>query len=489
MHAGEPGVVSNATRPWDTIAIDIVTPSKPSKEGYTKILTIIDLFSRWVLALPLRKATAIEIGNALFRHVFCMFGKPGQMLSDEGSEFINETIKILAETWNIHMTSTGGHQPQANPVERYHRFMGHTMAMLCTAYGEDWPTYLPAAVFTYNSSTCASTNFSPYELIFCGMPATLLHELDLKETTREPVNTTAFRQESRNRLHEAYVTTRIQQEKMTAKNRATIIKKKGPNQAKTANYEVDDQVMYWEPQQSKKMQTEKQIQQGTEAVKRPDKWQPKWTGPHRITEKSAHDTGYEYTFFHQDRGIHIKTVANKLDLFKAWSEGITSTSWKNDYKRKFKTGEWVTVGTTVMVPLERPYPFGIAYVLNTGKNGDLLLRWLGNKNDNVYDIYQKGWKTENDTIYYASTPKKLEDVPYTTNHDKITLNQRDVLMHDFELTPSDRLPKLLLRVIAEHPQVWWNPNETTKQNKKEKVPNNLEKEQNESNQKKEITTK
>lgn len=126
-------------------------------------------------------------------------------------------------------------------------------------------------------------------------------------------------------------------------------------------------------------------------------------------------------------------------------------------------------GTTVMVPLEKPYPFGIAHVLNTGENGDLLLQWMGNAHDSVYGVYHKGWKTETDKTYYASTPRKLEDVPYTTGHDKITLNQRDILMHDFELTPSDKLPRVLLRVIAEHPNVWWDP-KTPKDNDKEPEP-------------------
>ena len=463
MHAGDPGVVSNATRPWETIAIDVVTPSKTSKEGYTKILTVLDLFSRWVLALPMRKADAQHVSNALFRHVFCMFGKPKRIHSDEGSEFINKTIKLLAKVWDIHLTGTGGYQPQANPVERYHRFMGHTMTMLCTAYGDDWPSYLPAAVFTYNSSTCESTGFSPYELVFCGMPATLLHELDLKEATNEPTNTAAFRQESHNRLHEAYISTRIAQEKMAAKNRAATIARQGPKQAQRAKYEAGDQVMFWEPQQSKKMQTTQQQQQGTEPVKRPAKWQPKWTGPHLITSKDPHDTGFEYTFFHQEKAKHIKTVANKLDLFRPWSEGITSSSWRNDYKRRFRTGEWVTQGTTVLVPLKPPVPFGIAFVLNSNQEGDLLLQWLGNPNENPNDVFQKGWKAGDGKTYYASTPRKLEDEPYTTKHDDITLNQRDILIHDFKLTPSDKLPKAMLRVIAEHPDVWWSPNTTKKQ--------------------------
>jgi len=279
MHAGLPGRVYTAIKPWDTIAVDVVSPKEVSAEGYTKILTVIDIFSRWILAIPLRKADAPEIGQALFKHVFCQFGKPRRVLSDKGTEFANKALDKVFKKWNIENIDTGGYQPQANPVERYHRFLNATMTMLCAKHGSNWPEYLPAAVFAYNSSTCESTQFTPFELVFCAQEPTLLHELDLSDLGRElEINkneraspTAAFWQEARNRLHAAYIEVRNQQEKMAMKNRQALQGRQGPRQKQLVKYEVDDQVMYWEPQQQVPMQTEEQRVRGEMTTKRPSK--------------------------------------------------------------------------------------------------------------------------------------------------------------------------------------------------------------------------
>ena len=65
MHATEPGNVCNISEPWHTLAMDVVSPKITSKEGYTTILTVIDMFSRWVIAIPLRQANAVEVSEAL----------------------------------------------------------------------------------------------------------------------------------------------------------------------------------------------------------------------------------------------------------------------------------------------------------------------------------------------------------------------------------------------------------------------------------------
>ena len=135
LHAGQPGAVSTATRPWECVAIDIVSTTTTSQGGYTKILTMIDLFTRYVIAVPLRKATAKNIGTALFKHLYCRFGRPHRIHSDEDSEFVNEALKVMFKEWDIVHTSTGGYQPQANPVERYHRFTNSSMTMLSAKFG------------------------------------------------------------------------------------------------------------------------------------------------------------------------------------------------------------------------------------------------------------------------------------------------------------------------------------------------------------------
>jgi hypothetical protein len=469
LQAGRPGTVSNSPRPWDTVAIDIVSASTASKGGHTKILTVIDTFTRYVLAIPLRQATAEEIGTALFRELFCKYGKPRRIHSDEGREFVNEALDKMFKRWGIVSTSTGGYQPQANPVERYHRFMNSAMTMLSTNFGKDWPSYIPAATFAYNASVCASTAHTPYELVYGGRKPNLLQDinLDIFDITppAEATDFSAFKETAIDKLRKAYRHVRIQQEKSSQTNKDYVNAKRAAHRKnglppKLPEYEVDDFILYWEPAQAKTMQTPAQRLANITMTKAPKKWKASWTGPHRITAKKADETGHRYTFYHRGRGREITTHVNKLSGYQPWSEGILSTSADIDTQPLYKSGSWVANGSLVVVPLQEPYPFGIALLLDCTEDGSMELQWMGNVKDNINGTYDPGWKTSRHSRgkpYYAQTAKTGTHAPYTTAMDELHMNQRDVLIHGFKLTASGHLPAPLLRAIARHPYVWWNP--------------------------------
>jgi len=384
MSAAEPGRASNASYPWEKIAMDSVKPHEESKEGYTVILTVIDLFTRWVLAIPMVRASAEEVSKALFKHVFCMFGKPKEVISDNGSEFMNTVVQNMLQKWNVKYHYTGGYQPQACPVERYHRFMNSTMTMLCNKHGSDWADYLPVACFVYNSSTCESTGYTPYELVYCARKPTLLHELDLEyeakrlglpgmpEENDDTGSAQAFRQEAFNRLHEMYREVRKSCEKMHLRNKNSTLQKEGPKQRKRIRYDIGDQVLLWEPKHKQMMQNDFELET-EQATIRPGKWTEKWSGPHTIVKVEGKQ-GISYTIFHSEKCINVTTHANRLCSFQPWSDGIVSTSWEMDTRRRYRTGEWVQKGTLVLVPLKKPYAFGIGILMDCKQNGDMKLQ-------------------------------------------------------------------------------------------------------------------
>lgn len=459
MHAGDPGQVSTAQRPWQVVSIDIVSATH-TQSGYSKILTVLDLFTRYVLAIPLRRATAREVGGALFTNLFCRFGKPERIHSDEGKEFVNKALEVLFRKWDICHTTTGGYQPQANPVERFHRFLNNSMTMLSKKFGEDWPDYLQASVFSYNVSTNDSTGYSPYELVYGGQSPSLLHDIALpapKALAGTP-SECEYHKEAGQRLKTAYVAVRDQQEKIAEGNRRAIIEKRGKRQKNLPKYDIGDQVLFWEPRQPKAMQTPEQLLKNVLVVEAPRKWKDKWSGPHVITSLTSCKTGFRYTLHHRERAVDIETHVNKLCLYQPWSTGLGSTSNDIDSKRLYKCGEWAPSGALVIVPLLQPHPFGIAKIISCTTDGDLELQWLGNNTDNTNGKFLPGW-TPPRTLkpYFAPGSKSQHHVPYLTSRDGIYMNQRDVLMHGFELTDSKQLPAPLLRAIGKHPEVWWTP--------------------------------
>jgi hypothetical protein len=250
---------------------------------------------------------------------------------------------------------------------------------------------------------------------------------------------------------------RLQQEKISSGNRDRINAKRGATR-KLVEHNVGDLVLYWEPAQPKTMQTALQRLTNVIATKAPKKWKTSWTGPHEVTGKTADRTGFRYKFYHRQRGIEITTHVNKLSLFEPWSEGIMSTSEDIDGKALYKSGSWVKDGTLVVVPLLQPYPFGIAKLLSCDADGNMELQWLGNNEDSTNGSFELGWLSprKNSKPFYSNAAK-AGSLPYTTATDELHMNQRDVLMHGFELSRGGRLPAPLLRAIARHPYVWWDP--------------------------------
>ena len=117
--------------------------------------------------------------------------------------------------------------------------------MLAAKFGANWPKYLPAATFAYNASTNDATGYSPHELVHAGQKPTLLQTIDELDENNDPTHSeTEHHLAAGKRLKVAYEIVRVTQEKMAAKNREHILKKRGQMQKKPVTHEVGDHVLY-----------------------------------------------------------------------------------------------------------------------------------------------------------------------------------------------------------------------------------------------------
>ena len=223
---GKPGIVTDAPRPWDTLGVDIVEASAITADGHKYILTCTCLHSRWAIAIPLNSKKAEEVGNAIFNEILCRYGAPRRFLSDQGREFINAGFKAICGKWGIEHTCTGGYQPQALPTERWHRWLNHMMTALSAKFGQAWNTYIQAVVFNYNMTTCASTGYAPFELMFGRAPGLLQDLTWTRKSSQGPANTQNWGESMVDRMSNMYKLVRKQQQKMAEKNQARSLASK-----------------------------------------------------------------------------------------------------------------------------------------------------------------------------------------------------------------------------------------------------------------------
>lgn len=170
---GEMGGYHQITRPWETLSIDLVGPLPISTKGYSYILVICDLFSKFSLCYPLRKANASRIVEHLENDVFLIFGVPKQIISDNGVQFKSREYRQLLSNYQVKPSYTAYYHPQANPTERVNRVLKTMLIAYVSENHREWDKYLPKVSCAMRSAQHETTGLSPYFINF-GREITLL---------------------------------------------------------------------------------------------------------------------------------------------------------------------------------------------------------------------------------------------------------------------------------------------------------------------------
>ena len=107
-------------RRFSTLQVDIVGPL-PMSKGFRYILSVIDINSRWIEALPLQEATAHSCATALISGWIQRFGLPQVIKSDNSNTFVEALWKELQQQLGIDMAYTPPyHASSLGGVKRRH---------------------------------------------------------------------------------------------------------------------------------------------------------------------------------------------------------------------------------------------------------------------------------------------------------------------------------------------------------------------------------
>ena len=103
------------------VHIDIVGPL-PESEGFRYLLTMIDRFSRWPEAVPIKDIEATTVCRAFVDNWVTRFGSPETLTTDQGSQFESRLFKALLQLTGCRQVRTTAYHPAANGmIERWHR--------------------------------------------------------------------------------------------------------------------------------------------------------------------------------------------------------------------------------------------------------------------------------------------------------------------------------------------------------------------------------
>ena len=130
---------------------------------------MIDVFTRYPIAIPLPNRKAATVMHAIYEHMYiiCHHGIPFRILSDQAKEFIDMGVKALCRKWGIKKIETSGYNSTGNShIERFHRYLNAAMTIIYDKQDRDWDTYVPAVLFAYRVTVNDTTGYSPASLMY-----------------------------------------------------------------------------------------------------------------------------------------------------------------------------------------------------------------------------------------------------------------------------------------------------------------------------------
>lgn len=157
---------SKISKPWETLSIDILGPLPRTTRGYSYILAISDIFSKFVLTFPLRKATAKSVVDILESQVFLVFGVPRNIISDNGVQFRSREYSNLLKTYQVRSSYTSFYMPRSNPIERVNRILKTMLVSYVSGNQRKWDLILPKVTCAIRTAKHEVTGHTPYFINF-----------------------------------------------------------------------------------------------------------------------------------------------------------------------------------------------------------------------------------------------------------------------------------------------------------------------------------
>jgi hypothetical protein len=150
----------------DLLVIDFIGPLPTTRKQNRFILSIVDHFSKYAIAMPTARQDSKTVIECLTQYC-SIFGRPKRILSDQGKCFVSHEFQEWCKYWNITKATSTSYHPQTQGIcERYNQTIMGILKKYAYECPETWCETLPLAVFAYNSSIQDTIAITPFEVMF-----------------------------------------------------------------------------------------------------------------------------------------------------------------------------------------------------------------------------------------------------------------------------------------------------------------------------------
>ena len=165
--AGEYQISENGNHPGDIWSGDVFEVGEVTDDGFSHTIDFACHFSHKILSVPCQGSPDSEtIARAIHNTLIRFHGKPREIRSDRGSNFISKAIESLYKSLGIRLNAgTAYHHQIVAIVERWHRTLKQLLlSQKAAGLDNNWADRLPLLELAYNATVHSTTNYSPFFL-------------------------------------------------------------------------------------------------------------------------------------------------------------------------------------------------------------------------------------------------------------------------------------------------------------------------------------
>ena len=147
---------------WQADHVEML-PYKKKNKGYKCILNIIDVFSKFAWAVPVKSQTGEDVTSAM-KSVLAQGCVPKNLQVDRGKEFYNQSFANFMKHYNINLYSIFSNL-KASVCEWFNRTLKNKMWIQFSLQGNyKWLNILPDHISSYNDTKHQTIKMKPKDV-------------------------------------------------------------------------------------------------------------------------------------------------------------------------------------------------------------------------------------------------------------------------------------------------------------------------------------
>lgn len=233
--------------PWSIVTVDLMGPFHMSSRSHVYAIIMTDLFTKWVVILPLCDVSASEVSKAI-TNIFFLYGPPQKIIMDQRDEFIHQINLELCELFGTKQIVISQASQTVNPTESTPSTIKTFLSKHCADHPDNWDDHLSAVSFAFNVIHLEPSKNTPYFQMFNRnpyMPETsdILHEMDGDSTSMFAKILGAVKEADKIMANKTTSAGQMENNSFDELNKSKIIVKKKPKQLNPFHLKVGHEVL------------------------------------------------------------------------------------------------------------------------------------------------------------------------------------------------------------------------------------------------------